>query len=87
MKVRVLRDVRSDLPFILPGSAVVVKAGFHEIGMNPHGAIHAVLDDGTTLGLRLDEFEFLTLNDANEWRRIQGESAKLLREQRAKLEG
>lgn len=67
MKINVLQDIRADFPFCNSG---VVRAGIHEVDMNPHGAVSCVSNTGVLIGVKLDEFEFLTIEDRDEWLKI-----------------
>ena len=54
-RVKMLKDVHSDLPFIKP--ALVVYRGFeYEVSCNPFGALSAYVNN-EQLGLKPDEFE------------------------------
>lgn len=72
MKVIILNDVRGGHPFIDsstqdPTEHGVVKAGIHEAYMNLHGAVSCISDKGKKIGIMLDEFEFLSEEDRQEW--------------------
>lgn len=61
--VRMLKDVRSDLPFPLPGSTFVCEAGrAYPVIANSHGAVSAWVGPGNDdfLGLKPDEFEIVS---------------------------
>jgi hypothetical protein len=57
-RIRILREVRSDLPFppVLVAKPRVYEAD--EIVINPHGAV-AVKTHGGLLGIKPDEFEWI----------------------------
>jgi hypothetical protein len=55
--VMVLREVRSDMPFMSRGS---VAPGLHAVECNQWGAVSAFASDGKLLGLRPNEFDVLT---------------------------
>lgn len=60
-KVQVLKDVRSDLPFINMGDrGFVVRAGEHECDSNPYGAISVKAENGKMLGIKPSEYEVIS---------------------------
>jgi hypothetical protein len=54
-RVRLLHTVRSDLPF----SATFADRGEHEARINPQGAVSVKARDGSWLGVRPAEFEWI----------------------------
>ena len=59
-KIRVFKDMRSDLAGIIPGNTgVFVSAGIHEATFNPQGAISVIGIDGKLFGIKPGEFEFV----------------------------
>lgn len=59
MKIRMIRNVRSDIPFISkPGT--ILRAGMEYAAIsNQHGAISGQCDNGEYLGVKPGEFEFI----------------------------
>ena len=58
-RLRLLRTVRSELPFPPFLRAEPREYEAHEIQVNPHGAVSVMTPDGW-LGVKPDEFEWLT---------------------------
>jgi protein gp37 len=56
--VRLARQVRPDFPS-LPGSGGPAPAGLYRAHSNPHGALSVRRGDGSLLGIKPGEFEFL----------------------------
>lgn len=58
-RIRLLQTVRGDWPI---GHMYAAYAGIYEekdIEVNPHGAVAVKLRDGTLLGVKPDEFEWI----------------------------
>ncbi|GAH14711.1 unnamed protein product [marine sediment metagenome] len=67
MKIYVVKDIKSDFPFSDAGK---VKIGIHEAIMNKHGAISCKSDKNELIGIKLDEFKFISHRDREEWIKI-----------------
>ena len=56
---------------IVPENIVIkftpIEIGIYEANLNPLGAVSVKSVDGEMVGVKLDEFEFLTIEDRNEW--------------------
>jgi hypothetical protein len=66
IKIRMLKTVRSDLPYMIavkPGT-ILCEGKEYAGTSNPHGAISGICDNGEALGVRPGEFEFI---EAPEW--------------------
>lgn len=64
MKIKMLCNVRPDIPF-LSNPGTILRAGeVYEATTNKHGAISGVCKNGAILGVRPGEFEFVY---APEW--------------------
>lgn len=64
IKIKMLRNVRPDLPFIAkPGTILRIGKEYEGI-TNKNGAICGICDNGEPLGVRPGEFEFI---DAPQW--------------------
>ena len=61
MKIRMIKDVRSEIP-ILSASRTVLKFGkTYDATANKHGAVCGRCDNGELIGVRPGEFEFVEL--------------------------
>lgn len=67
VRVYVPKVVRSEMPMVYKGKILV---GFYDANLNPQGAVSVIADDGSDMGLKLDEFLFATKKDRVEWVRI-----------------
>jgi len=64
LKVRVLTNVRSDLPAFIAPPIAVYKGAEHYVYVNAHGAVSAIVESGNTLlGLKPAEFEVIQWHD------------------------
>lgn len=62
LKVKMAKDVRPDMPMFLPGHNVdvIAKADCeYYVWVNKHGAVTAILEDGSKLGLLPQEFDVI----------------------------
>ena len=64
LKVRVLTNVRSDLPAFIAPPIAVDKGAEHYVYVNVHGAVLAIIGSGRTLGLKPAEFEVIHWHEA-----------------------
>lgn len=64
MKIRMMKNVRSDIPGLSkPGT--ILRAGIeYSAKSNQHGAISGLCDNGEYLGVKPGEFEFI---EAPKW--------------------
>lgn len=61
MRIRMIKDVRSDIP-ILSNYRTVLKSGkTYDATANKHGAVCGRCDNGELIGVRPGEFEFVEL--------------------------
>jgi len=60
MKIRMLEDVRPDVPFLAKPGTILRKSKEYEAKSNPNGAISGLCENGEWLGVRPDEFEFIS---------------------------
>jgi len=58
-KIRLPDRVTSELPIFITGKLIFAEPGIYTAEYNPQGAIHIVLDDGTKLGIKPGEYEFV----------------------------
>lgn len=60
LRVRLNKTIGSDEPLVgLGASKTVAKPGTYHAGLNPQGAVFALLDDGERFGLKPGEFHFV----------------------------
>lgn len=59
MKIRLLQDVRSDLPFPPFYTAMAGIYEDSEISINSQGAVSVLTEQGTWLGIKPDEMEWI----------------------------
>ena len=64
MKIYIPKRVESDFSFI---SNAFVELAVYEAKINPQGAVSVITKDGTSLGIKLDEFLFLSKEDRDAW--------------------
>lgn len=63
--IRMKRTVCSDLPWLMECKNVIAEiAMLYPAWTNSHGAVAAVLDNGTRLGVKPDEFEVVEFWDS-----------------------
>ncbi|MHA1285790.1 MAG: hypothetical protein ACTSPB_00175 [Candidatus Thorarchaeota archaeon] len=67
VRIYVPKVVCSEMPMVFKGK---VSVGFYDANLNPQGAVSVIADDGSDMGLKLDEFFFATEKDRVEWIRI-----------------
>lgn len=56
-RVVLLKEVRGDFPI---GHNTIAPAGVYDAFLNPHGAVAVIAENGQMLGVKPDEFEWLT---------------------------
>lgn len=56
--IRLHDDVRTDLPSFI--SRALAQAGEHVAYQTPNGAVYVVADDNSLLGIKPDEYEWVT---------------------------
>lgn len=61
MKIRMIKDVRSDLPFLSTPGTVLKFGKIYDATANKHGAVCGRCDNGELIGVRPGEFEFVEL--------------------------
>lgn len=62
MKIKMLKTVRPDCPFILKPSErkmVLIAGEIYDAGSNTLGAVYGICRCGNKLGVKPDEFEFV----------------------------
>ena len=64
MKIKIIKRIVPESPVM---KFKPIKLGIYEAELNPMGAVSVKSDDGEVVGVKLDEFEFLTVEDRNEW--------------------
>ncbi len=65
LRVKMLETVTSDLPFFMMDDPANIAIGGNEywVRVNCHGAVSAVFEDGSELGLKPAEFEVVEWHD------------------------
>lgn len=63
-RIKMLKDVRSDLPFMLGVSEVAFKDKEYNVEANPYGAVSIVFESGEKLGVKPDEFEVVEFKES-----------------------
>ena len=61
MKIKMVQDVRSDLPFLSTPGTILRFGKVSEGYANKNGAVSARCENGEILGVRPGEFEFVSL--------------------------
>lgn len=61
MKIKMIQDVRSELPFLSTPGTILRYGKIYDAVSNKHGAISARCENGQMLGVRPGEFEFVSL--------------------------
>lgn len=64
MKIRMLRTVRPDIPFMAPPGTVLRAGKIYPATANRLGAVCGICDNLQPLGVRPEDFEFI---EAPEW--------------------
>lgn len=65
IRIRMLKTVRPDLPFLQPDAKTILVVGeIYNAVANRNGAVSGVCDNGQCLGVKPGEFEFI---EAPEW--------------------
>jgi len=77
MKVFVKKNIRSDNYIDYVG---IVKKGVHVAIINQNGAISCKSDTFELIGIKLDEFEFLSKEDRESWISIAYPNIPIVRE-------
>lgn len=61
MKIKMIKDVRSDLPFLSTPGTVLRFGKVYEATANKLGAVSGKCENGEMLGVRPGEFEFVSM--------------------------
>lgn len=61
MKIKMLEDVRPDLPFLSAPGTILRFGKIYEASANKHGAVCGKCENGEMLGVRPGEFAFVSL--------------------------
>lgn len=61
MKIKMVQDVRSDLPFLSTPGTILRFGKIYEATANKQGAVCGKCENGEMLGVRPGEFEFVSL--------------------------
>ena len=64
MKIKIIKRIVPESPVM---KFKPIETGIYDAMLNPLGAVSVKSDDGEFVGVKLDEFEFLTVEDRNEW--------------------
>ena len=61
MKIRMVKEVRSDIPILSTSRTVLRDGKIYEATANKHGAVCGICGKGELIGVRPGEFEFVEL--------------------------
>lgn len=61
VKIKMVQDVRSDLPFLSTPRTVLKFGKIYDATANKNGAVYGRCDNGELIGVRPGEFEFVEL--------------------------
>ena len=61
MRIKMVQDVRSDLPFLSTPGTILRFGKIYDASANNHGAVCGKCENGEMLGVRPGEFEFVSL--------------------------
>lgn len=61
MQIKMVMDVRSDLPFLSTPGTILRFGKIYDASANKHGAVCGKCENGEMLGVRPGEFEFVSL--------------------------
>lgn len=61
MRIKMVQDVRSDLPFLSTPGTILRFGKIYDASANKHGAVCGKCENGEMLGVRPGEFEFVSL--------------------------
>jgi len=66
MKIKVIKVIRPEIP-VLGMSFIPIKLGIYDVEFNKNGAASVRSEDGKSIGVKPDEFVFLSESDRSEW--------------------
>ena len=61
MQIKMVKDVRSDLPFRKTPGTILRFGKIYDASANKHGAVCGKCENGEMIGVRPGEFEFVSL--------------------------
>jgi len=61
MKIKMVKDVRSDIPYLSTRRTELRAGKIYEATANKNGAVSGICDKGELIGVRPGEFEFVEL--------------------------
>lgn len=61
MKIKMIKEVRSDLPFLSTPGTILRCGKIYEASANKQGAVCGKCENGKMLGVRPGEFEFVSI--------------------------